>query len=215
MLRSKSIGTMLIAGTLFIAFYVLPSMQSVYAKSKMDTMRTEVAYVAQENKASADVPAKKTTADSLALIQAASNHDDAKGKRSDAEKQLLSTGQMLLDSVYFKAGKTILSSNSKPYLKSIGKMLLKYPKLLIEVGGYTDNTGDSEYNIDLSKGRAESVRDYLTKVAPGLSANLSARGYGMRLPKADNRTKEGRLSNWRLQLRVINTYALQEFYSQR
>jgi outer membrane protein OmpA-like peptidoglycan-associated protein len=163
---------------------------------------------------SARAESNGTTADSIALIQAAGNRDDAKGKRSDAEKQLLSTGQLLLDAVHFKAGESILSSNSKPYLNSIGKMLLKYPKLLIEVGGYTDNTGDSEYNIDLSKGRAESVRDYLTKAAPGLSSNLSARGYGMRLPKADNRTKEGRRSNWRVQLRVINTYALLE-YSQR
>jgi outer membrane protein OmpA-like peptidoglycan-associated protein len=205
---------MLIAGTLVLAFCVLPSMQSVYAKPKMDTMRTEVAYAAQENKASADVPAKKAAADSLALIQAASKLAGEKENRSDAEKQLLSTGQMLLDAVHFKAGETVLSSNSKPYLNSIGKMLLKYPKLLIEVGGYTDNTGDSQYNIDISKGRAESVCDYLTKVAPGLSASLSARGYGMRLPKADNRTKEGRQSNWRVQLRVINAYALVEYSQQ-
>jgi outer membrane protein OmpA-like peptidoglycan-associated protein len=190
MVRSKSIWSRPSAAALLFAFCLLPLMQSARAESD------------------------NTFSDSLALFQAASNRAYENENRTDAEKKLLSTGQLLLDDVHFKAGKTVLSSNSKPYLNSIGKMLLKYPKLLIEVGGYTDNIGDSEYNIDLSKGRAESVRDYLTKVAPGLSSRLSARGYGMRLPKADNGTKEGRLSNWRVQLRVINMYVLQE-YSQR
>lgn len=190
MFRSKSIWSRFSTAALFFAFSLLPTMQMARAESD------------------------STAADSLALIQAAGNRAYENENRSDAEKQLLSTGQLLLDDVQFKAGETILSSNSKLYLNRIGRMLLKYPKLLIEVGGFTDNIGDSEYNIDISKGRAESVRDYLTKVAPGLSSTLSARGYGMRLPKADNGTKEGRLSNWRIQLRVINMYVLQE-YSQR
>jgi outer membrane protein OmpA-like peptidoglycan-associated protein len=190
MVGSKSIRSRFSATVLFFAFCLLPSMQSARAGSG------------------------GTTADSLALIQVASNFAYEKEKRSDAEIQLLLTGQLILDAVHFKAGETALSINSKRYLNGIGKMLLKYPKLHIEVGGYTDNIGDSEYNIDLSKGQAESVRDYLIKVAPGLSSGLSVRGYGMRLPKADNGTKEGRQSNRRVQLRVINMYMLQE-YSQR
>lgn len=190
MTRSKSTGSRFSAAVLFFAFCVLPSMQS--ARAEPDSI----------------------PADSLALIQAANDRAFEKDNRSDAEKQLLSTGQMVLDAVRFNPGGIILSSNSKTYLNSIGKMLLKYPKLQIEVGGHTDNIGDSDYNIGLSKSRAESVRDYLTKVAPDLSSRLSARGYGMRLPKADNGTKKGRLSNWRIQLRVINTHVLAE-YSQR
>jgi OmpA-OmpF porin, OOP family len=190
MTRSKSTGLKFSAAVLFFAFCVLPSMQS--ARAEPDS----------------------TSADSLALIKAANDRAFEKDNRSNAEKQLLSTGQLILDSVHFKAGDTIITSNSKPYLKDIGKMLLKYPKLQIEVGGHTDNIGDSDYNIGLSRGRAESVRLYLTKVAPDLSSRLSARGYGMRLPKADNGTKKGRLSNWRIQLRVINTHVLAE-YSQR
>ncbi|MBN1128271.1 MAG: OmpA family protein [Chitinispirillaceae bacterium] len=186
----KSIRSRFSAAALLFAFFLLPSMQSTQAGSGV------------------------TTADSLALIQVARNIAYEKEKRNDAENQLLSTGQLVLDAVHFKAGETALSIASKQYLNGIGKMLLKYPKLLLEVGGHTDNLGDSEYNIDLSKGQAESVRNYLIKIAPGLSAGLSTRGYGMRMPKADNGTKEGRQSNWRVQLRVINTYMLKE-YSQR
>ena len=54
---------------------------------------------------------------------------------------MLSTGELLLDAVYFMSGKTFLSDNSKPYLNIIGKMLLKYPKLQIEAKGHTDNIG--------------------------------------------------------------------------
>jgi outer membrane protein OmpA-like peptidoglycan-associated protein len=179
-----------------------------------DSMNREADYTARDNEATAFALAKKATADSLALIEAARNLAEEKAKRSDAEKQLLSTGELLLDAVYFKTDQTIISINSKPYLNIIGKMLLKYPKLQIEVAGHTDNIGDKEYNVTLSQGRAEAVRNYLTEVAPALSAHLNSHGYGMTMPKADNGTKEGRLSNRRVELRVINMDALQQ-YSQR
>jgi outer membrane protein OmpA-like peptidoglycan-associated protein len=180
-------------------------------RMEMDSMQRKAAADAQANKDAADVLAKKATADSLALIVAGRDLAYEKGKRSDAEKQLLSTGELLLDAVYFKTNETIISINSKPYLNIIGKMLLKYPKLQIEVAGHTDNTGSAEYNINLSQGRAAAVRDYLTGVSPALGSSLSAHGYGMSMPKADNNTKEGRLSNRRVQLRVINMDALPQY----
>jgi outer membrane protein OmpA-like peptidoglycan-associated protein len=181
------------------------------SQNQRDSMETEAVFVAQENKAAADKSAKKATADSLALVQAGRNLAFEKEKRSDAEKQLLSTGELLLDAVYFKSGESIISINSKPYLNIIGKMLLKYPKLEIEVAGYTDNIGGYDYNQILSQSRAESVRNYLIGVSPGLNSSLSAQGYGMNMPKADNDTKEGRLSNRRVELRVTNKDALLEY----
>ncbi len=180
-------------------------------RMQMDSMQRKADDDARANKAAADVLAKKATADSLALIQAASNLALEKAKRSDAEKKLLSTGELLLDAVYFKTGETIISINSKPYLNIIGIMLLKYPKLQIEVAGHTDNIGDKDYNITLSQGRAEAVRNYLTEVAPALSLSLFSHGYGMSMPKADNGSKEGRLVNRRVELRVMNKDALQEY----
>ena len=161
--------------------------------------------------AAANALAAKTAADSLALLKSANDLAYEKGKRSDAEKQLLSTGELLLDAVYFETGKTVISINSKPYLNIIGKMLLKYPKLQIEVAGHTDNVGGTDYNIGLSQGRSASVRDYLTMTYPALNSTLSSHGYGMSMPKADNNTKEGRQSNRRVELRVINKDMLQEY----
>ncbi|MBN1625958.1 MAG: OmpA family protein [Deltaproteobacteria bacterium] len=157
----------------------------------------------------ADLLAQKATADSLALIRAARDLANEKEKRSDAEKQLLSTGELLLDAVYFETGKTNITINSKSYLNIIAKMLLKYPKLQFEVAGHTDNVGAINFNITLSQGRADAVRFYLTGVAPTL--HLSAHGYGISRPKADNNTKEGRQINRRVELRVINMDVLPEY----
>ena len=178
-----------------------------------DSIERQADNDAQAYQATADASTKKATADSLALIQSASDLAVEKAKRTDAEKQLLSKGELLLDNVYFETGKTIISINSKPYLNIIGKMLIKYPKLMIEVAGYTDNVGGKAYNVTLSQGRAESVLAYLDEVSPVLSSVLSAHGYGMDMPKADNGTKEGRLINRRVELRVTNKDALQ-LYSQ-
>ena len=180
----------------------------------MDSMQRDADYTARVNKAAANAAAQKATADSLALIASANNLAVEKEKRSDAEKKLLSTGELLLDAVYFETNKTIISINSKPYLNIIGKMLVKYPKLQIEVDGYTDNVGNKEYNVTLSQGRAESVRSYLVEVAPSLNATLNSHGYGMSMPKSDNATSDGRLTNRRVELRVLNKDALPQ-YSER
>jgi outer membrane protein OmpA-like peptidoglycan-associated protein len=183
-------------------------------RMQMDSMQRKAYDDSVANKAKTDAMATKTTADSLALLQSANDLAYEKGKRSDAEKQLLSTGGLLLDAVYFETGKTIISINSKPYLNIIGKMLLKYPKLQIEVAGHTDNIGGADYNMGLSQGRSESVRNYMVTVYPALGPTLTAHGYGMSMPKADNGSKDGRQTNRRVELRVINRDALLE-YSQK
>jgi OOP family OmpA-OmpF porin len=90
-------------------------------------------------------------------------------------------------------------------------MLTKYPKLQIEVAGHTDNVGGESYNMTLSQGRADAVRDYMTQEESSLGSTLSAHGYGMSMPKASNNTKDGRLKNRRVELRVMNKDALQEY----
>lgn len=161
----------------------------------------------------AEVMAEQASTDSAALAKAATDLAAEKEKRSDAEKQLLSTGELLLDAVYFESDGTELSINSKPYLNIIGKMLLKYPKLQIEVAGHTDNIGEVDYNVTLSQGRADAVRNYLVNIAPALSSYLGAHGYGMSMPKAENGTNEGRQANRRVELRVLNRDVLHEYGS--
>lgn len=71
----------------------------------------------------------------------------------------------------------------------------------VQVEGYTDNVGTQEYNQTLSQQRGDAVRDYL--VSQGVSAsNMTATGYGMNNPIADNATSAGRAQNRRVQLVV-------------
>ena len=174
--------------------------EQIHSNQQLDSMQNN-----------ADMMNEKASADSLALIRAADDLAAEKEKRSDAENKLLSTGELLLDAVYFTSGSSDLSINSRPYLNIIGKMLLKYPKLQIEVAGHTDNTGGVNYNVTLSQERADAVRDYLVEIAPALSDYLGAHGYGMSMPTADNATKAGRLANRRVELRVLNKSVLQEY----
>jgi len=137
--------------------------------------------------------------------------DEERARRSDMEKQLLSTGLLLLDAMYFETGRSEVSINSKPYLNIIAKMLLKYPKLQIEVAGHTDNVGGARFNQSLSQARANSVVIYMLTVAPELRNNLTARGYDFSDPRATNRTAEGRKQNRRTELRVTNREMLREY----
>ena len=159
----------------------------------------------------ADSLARKSRADSIALAESKRQVEEERAKRSDAEKQLLSTGLLLLDAVYFQSGRTDVNINSKPYLNIIGKMLTKYPKLVLEVGGHTDNVGGPSSNMRLSQARAESVRMYLISVAPELAGRLSATGYGPSQPKADNVSADGRQMNRRVELKVLNKDVLKEY----
>jgi OOP family OmpA-OmpF porin len=75
---------------------------------------------------------------------------------------------------------------------------------VIEIAGYTDNTGDPALNVTLSQKRAEAVRDALIKDGAD-PAMLIAKGYGSADPIASNDTPEGRLRNRRIEYRVVKT----------
>jgi len=155
--------------------------------------------------------AAKARQDSLALADAQRKLAEERSQRSALENQLLSTGLLVMDAVYFETGKSDISLNSKPYLTMLAKMLTKYPKLKIEVDGHTDNIGSDAYNMSLSQARAQSVRNYMVSQEPSLDTRLTARGYGESAPKADNRTAAGRKLNRRTELQVLNKDALREY----
>jgi outer membrane protein OmpA-like peptidoglycan-associated protein len=178
-------------------------------KVKADSIAAVQAREAEKRRA--DSLAVKAKQDSIALVETKQRLREEMSKRSDMEKQLLSTGLLLLDAVYFESGRTEISINSKPYLNIIGKMLLKYPKLQLEIGGHTDNIGGYEMNKRLSYARAESVRQYLVIIAPDLAGRLTANGYGPDVPKADNRSAAGRKVNRRVELQVTNKDMLKEY----
>jgi outer membrane protein OmpA-like peptidoglycan-associated protein len=93
-----------------------------------------------------------------------------------------------------------LSSEDKVTLDRVATRLQELKFVGGEAGGYTDNTGDEAYNLDLSKRRAQAAMDYLA--TKGVASNrVTVAGYGEANPVADNATPEGRALNRRVVLR--------------
>ena len=106
-----------------------------------------------------------------------------------------------MSDVLFDTGRYSLKPGAREKLAKVAGILLAYPGLNIEVGGYTDNVGGDEMNQKLSENRAGSVRDYL--VQQGVAMNsVTARGFGNALPVASNDNSAGRQRNRRVELLV-------------
>jgi outer membrane protein OmpA-like peptidoglycan-associated protein len=106
-----------------------------------------------------------------------------------------------MSDVLFDTGKYSLKPDAREKLAKVSGILLSYPGLNIQVGGYTDNVGGDEMNQKLSESRAGSVRDYL--VQQGVATNsVSAKGFGNTLPVASNDNSAGRQQNRRVELLV-------------
>jgi outer membrane protein OmpA-like peptidoglycan-associated protein len=106
-----------------------------------------------------------------------------------------------MSDVLFDTGKYTLKPGAREKLAKVAGILLAYPGLNIEVGGYTDNVGGDQMNQTLSENRASSVRFYL--VDQGVAAgSVSARGFGNTLPVASNGNSAGRQQNRRVELLV-------------
>jgi outer membrane protein OmpA-like peptidoglycan-associated protein len=106
-----------------------------------------------------------------------------------------------MSDVLFDTGKYSLKPGAREKLAKVAGILLAYPGLNIEVGGYTDNVGGDQMNQTLSENRAGSVRDYLVQEGV-LTNSVSARGFGNTLPVASNDNASGRQQNRRVELLV-------------
>jgi outer membrane protein OmpA-like peptidoglycan-associated protein len=104
-------------------------------------------------------------------------------------------------SIEFETGKATFTPVA---VKQLNELLdnLAVSGLSVQVNGHTDNTGDTMINLDLSKKRAEAVKNFLITNAPSNFTNdrVAARGYGDTQPVADNRSSDGRARNRRVEV---------------
>jgi outer membrane protein OmpA-like peptidoglycan-associated protein len=106
-----------------------------------------------------------------------------------------------LKNVFFDFDRSELKPESFVELNKLADYLMKNA-IRIEIGGHTDDQGSEEYNDRLSENRAKAVYDYL--IQKGIPAErLQYKGYGMRLPVADNSTEEGRAANRRTEFKIV------------
>lgn len=107
-----------------------------------------------------------------------------------------------LNNLFFTRSKSEILPESKPELERIYKLLVDNPKMVIELGGHTDNQGYYSANVKLSQERADAVKTYL--VDKGIKqGRVKAKGYGPTKPIADNRNPETRKKNRRVEIKIL------------
>jgi outer membrane protein OmpA-like peptidoglycan-associated protein len=131
------------------------------------------------------------------------NHQDflkLKNNKSNLSIEKLNSDKpIILQGVQFLIGSAEINSASQNILQEILKVLNDNPDLKIEIRGYTDNIGDSNYNLKLSENRAETVKDWFVKNGINLK-RMDTKGLGEENPIGDNDTLEGQEKNRRIEI---------------
>ncbi len=124
--------------------------------------------------------------------------------QKDIQLQPMGIGaKIVLNNVFFDTGKSILRPESYPELQRIIDIMKQFPRLKLEISGHTDNQGNDASNMKLSQNRAQAVVDYI--VSQGITIDkIVAQGYGESQPRADNKTKEGRQLNRRVEAKILD-----------
>lgn len=115
-------------------------------------------------------------------------------------KGIVDTGRVALYGIYFDTDKAIIKPESKPTLLEIAALLKNQPALKLIVVGHTDNAGDYQHNLTLSKQRAQAVMQALVKDYQIAANRLKAEGVAFLAPAASNRHDKGRALNRRVEL---------------
>ncbi len=183
--------------------------QSATAQAKSDMANSQASSANALSAAQADAEQSRLAAQQ-AQASAQQAEADKAAMRTRLSVQLNSILQtrdsargliVSMSDVLFDTGKYSLKPGAREKLAKVAGILLAYPALNIEVGGYTDNVGGDAMNQTLSENRAGSVRDYL--VQEGVATNsVSSRGFGNSLPVASNDNSTGRQQNRRVELLV-------------
>ncbi len=112
-------------------------------------------------------------------------------------------GCWTLSGVLFDTAKWNIKPQGYPILDEAIVVLKNNPNMKIEIQGHTDSVGSKPYNQKLSEKRANAVKAYF--VQKGISADrLSAKGFGLSKPVADNSAADGRAMNRRVELTPMN-----------
>jgi OOP family OmpA-OmpF porin len=96
-----------------------------------------------------------------------------------------------------------LDEDAQKKLDEIASLVAGKKRFIIQVQGYTDRTGPTDYNLELSRRRADAVVRYLTLEQKVPLARVFRIGYGEDAPAASNDTREGREQNRRVEVRVL------------
>ena len=108
---------------------------------------------------------------------------------------------IILDDVLFDFDKSTVKPEAAAILDRLVGFMNENKNAKVSLSGHTDNVGTEAYNLKLSESRWMSSKDYLVKKGVD-SGRVSGQGFGETKPIADNKTKEGRAKNRRVEIKV-------------
>jgi outer membrane protein OmpA-like peptidoglycan-associated protein len=117
----------------------------------------------------------------------------------DFSHTIMSAGRYVTHGILFDTGSDRLKPESAAVIKSIAAGLQANADLKLKIEGHTDSTGDAALNLDLSKRRAEAVKQVLVAEFQIDAARLTADGLGATKPLEPNDTPQGRAQNRRVE----------------
>ena len=177
--------------------------QALFAKIKAEELASQeaarvAALEAEKAREAAAAQAERERLAELEKIRIREIERQAQLKEEEIKRALT----LATDAVQFNSGSATLKASSNASLDQVAQLLLDNPEVSLKLAGYTDSSGNAERNLQLSKERAQAVKDYL--VSKGVSATrIASEGYGIANPRADNSTAEGRALNRRVEMEIV------------
>lgn len=150
------------------------------------------------------------TAAAGALTAANTGRDQAIARANEVERTLSqkvdATVKMTMagtETVLFPVNQYVLNKEAKETLDSFASQLQGKERFVLEVQGYTDKTGSVEGNAALSQRRAEAVARYLINEHDVPLHQVTVLGSGYADPTGDDKTRDGRKQNRRVEVRIF------------
>ncbi|MGG9964181.1 OmpA family protein [Ferruginibacter sp. SUN106] len=117
----------------------------------------------------------------------------------DTRHKLIEEGKFSTTGILFDVNAATIKPESYGVVKEIAGVLKENPSIKIKVIGHTSSDGDDNANMELSKKRSAAVKDMLVKDFGIDAATIETEGKGETQPVADNKTKEGKAANRRVE----------------
>jgi outer membrane protein OmpA-like peptidoglycan-associated protein len=115
-------------------------------------------------------------------------------------EEIVLAGKVAVYGIYFDTGESVVKPESEPALVEIAKLLDRNTGMKVYVVGHTDSSGTIDYNMDLSRRRAQAVVEVLVAGHGVARSRLDPHGVGPLVPATSNRTDDGKARNRRVEL---------------
>lgn len=117
----------------------------------------------------------------------------------DTRHKLIDEGKFSTTGILFDVAAATIKPESNGVLKELGTLLNEHKDVKIKIVGHTDSDGSDATNLELSKKRADAVKAALAKEYGVDESRLQTDGKGETAPVGDNKTKEGKAQNRRVE----------------